>query len=238
MNRKLKMAALLAAALLTACGGSEKEEPPQVYVVGEDSLPSLNALVTLDEDVQFQQTVGEDGETITYAYSGLTDGAQTAQDYADALEQDEECRIGADEATGGTADFSAASGQAVAVRSATDPEQMLVLTIQWEESSCSVTPTLAQAADLSWTQPEAITLEEAVAYMKGLSPSYLGLSGTTDQYNFIPQEGTALLDDQPCLCINAYLISTHQIEQSYLLTVPDMQVYRLDRQTGQATPLG
>ena len=67
----IKTAALLLAVLLmlTACGGSPKEEPPQVYVIGEDSLPSLNALVTLADDISFTQSTGEDGETITYTYS-------------------------------------------------------------------------------------------------------------------------------------------------------------------------
>ena len=236
----IKTAALLLAVLLmlTACGGSPKEEPPQVYVIGEDSLPSLNALVTLADDISFTQSTGEDGETITYTYSGLEDSAKTAQEYATALESDYECSIGADETTGGTADFTAVPGQAVAICSATDPAQMLVLTIQWEETSCSVTPSLAQAADLSWSQPEAITLEEATAYVESLPASYLQLSGSMDEYNVIPQEGTVHLDDKPCLCINIYLAATHQFQNSYLLTLPDMEVYLLNRETGEATPLG
>ncbi len=238
MAIKTKAAALLLAVLLTACGGSQKEEPPQVYVLGEDSLPSLNALVTLEEDVQFEQSASEDGETITYRYSGITDTAQTAQDYTTALETDYECEIGAAEATGGEADFSAMPGQAVAIRTATDPEQVLVLTIQWDETSCSVTPSLAQAADLSWSQPEPITLEEAIAYMKSLSPSYLGLTGSMDEYTVIPQEGIVHLDGTPCLCINIYLAQTHQFQHSYLLTLPDMEVYLLDRETGEASRLG
>ena len=238
MKRMTKAAALLLAALLTACGSSEKQEPPQVYVVGEDSLPSLNALVTLDEGFQFQQSVGEDGETITYVYSGLSDGAGTAQAYTEALETDYECQIGADAQTGGTADFTAASGQAAAIRSATDPAQTFVLSIQWEESSCSVTPSLVQTADLSWPQPDTVTLEEAVAYVKSLSPAYLGLTGSMDDYNVIPQDGIVMLDDRPCLCVNVYLAQTHQIQHSYLLTLPDLQVYLLDRTTGEASPLG
>lgn len=238
MKRVTKAAALLLAALLTACGGSEKEEPPQVYATGEDSLPSLNALVTLDEGFQFQQTVGEDGETLTYTYSGLTDGASTAQAYAEALESDYECRIGADVKTGGTADFTAATGQAAALRSAADPEQKYILSIQWEETSCSVTPSLAQASDLSWQDPSPVTLEEAVEHIKSLSPSCLGLTGSMDDYKVIPQDGTVMLDDMPCLCINVYHLQTHQIANSYLLTLPDLQVYLLDRETGQASPLG
>ena len=42
--------------LLAGCGGSDKEEPPQNYTLGESSLPALSTLVTLGDDVQFQQT--------------------------------------------------------------------------------------------------------------------------------------------------------------------------------------
>ena len=63
MKRAIKLAApLLAALILSACGGDAKE-PPQSYVLEENSLPSLNALVALEDGVEFEQTAGEEGGT-------------------------------------------------------------------------------------------------------------------------------------------------------------------------------
>ena len=76
-------------------------------------------------------------------------------------------------------------------------------------------------------------------YMESLSPAYLGLSGSSmEQYTVIPQDGLVRLDEQACLCVNVYLSETHQFQQSYLLTLPALQVYSLDRTTGHATLLG
>ena len=241
MKRMVKAAApLLAAALLLAgCGGgSDKEEPPQNYSLGESSLPALSTLVTLGDDAQFGQTEDEDAGTVTYVYSQLTSGSQTAQDYTQALEEDYDCLILADQETGGTPDFSASSGQALAALETEDSDDVLLLTIQWEDTSCSVTPSQTAKEDLPQPQSESITLDEAVAYMKSLPPSYLGLSGSSmDQYTILPQDGTVMLDDKLCLCLNVYLTENHRFEQSYLLTVPELQVYRLDRETGEAAPL-
>ena len=58
MKHMAKAAAPLLAVilLLAGCGGSGKDTPPQSYTLGDSSLPSLNALVTLEDGVQFQQT--------------------------------------------------------------------------------------------------------------------------------------------------------------------------------------
>ena len=232
-------APLLAAVLLLAgCGGSDKEEPPQDYSLGESSLPALSTLVTLGDDTQFQQAEDKDAGTVTYTYSQLTSGSETARDYTQALEQDYDCRILADLESGGTPDFSASSGQALAAQESEDSDDVLLLTIQWEDTSCSVTPSQTTKEDLPQPQSQSLTLDEATDYMKSLSPSYLGLSGSSmDQYTVLPQDGTVMLDDELCLCFNVYRTEDHRFEQSYLLTVPDRQVYRLDRETGQATPL-
>ncbi len=241
MKHMAKAAAPLLAIilLLAGCGGSGKDTPPQSYALGDSSLPSLNALVTLEDGVQFQQTQDEEAAAPTYVYSQLVSGGQTAQAYAKALEEDYSCLILADQDTGGTPDFSASSGQALAALEQEDSEDVLLLTIQWEDTSCSVTPSQTTKEALPQSQSDAITLEEAVDCLKRLPPSYLGLSGSSmDQYTVLPQEGTVLLDGKSCLCLNVYLTQTHQFQQSYLLTVPDLQVYRLDRATGQASPLG
>lgn len=238
MKRILRAALPIAAAalLLSACSAN-KEEPPQSYTLGDNSLPSLTALVSLD-DVQFKTTDGEN-DTVTYVYSKLSSGGETAQAYAQALETDYSCTLAADAETSGAPDFSSESGQVLAGEKLEDSTQIFLLTIQWEETSCSVTPSLAEEDALPQEEPQSLTLQEAIDYVTSLSPSYLGLQGSSmEQYTVLPQDGTVLLDNQPCLLLNIYQTSDHQLQGSYLLQVSTMQVYHLDRSTGEVTPVG
>lgn len=236
MKQLIKAAApLLAVLLLTACGGSK--EPPQEYTLEEEIIPSLTALVTL-ENVQFEETTGED-DAVTYVYSGLSNSGEIAKEYTQALESDQQCTIATDSETSGAPDFTASSGQALAAKELEDSEQLFLLTIQWEETSCSVTPSLADADAMPQPQEDqSITLDEATALLEAMSPSQLGLTGSSmSEYLVYPQEGTVLLDDQPCLLLNVYAATDHQYRGSYLLTVPARQVYKLDRATGEVSPL-
>lgn len=226
---------LTALLLLTGCGGGDNETAlPDSYTVGGDSSPSLSSLVTLNEDAQFQQTQDEESDSVTYFYSQLTSGSETAQSYTQALETDCGYTIESDSA-GGPVDFSAASGQVLAIHDTEDPEKVLLLTIQWEESSCSVTPSLTEADELA--QPEPVTLKQAVERIKSVPPEQLGLSGQTEDYLFIPQDGTVLLDNQSCYCVNVYQRQPYQFLDSFLLSLPDLHIYRLDRDSGQAIPV-
>lgn len=233
------IAALMAAVLLlSGCGDKTKTEPPQNYALGDSSLPSLNALVDLGTEYQFTLNRDEDSGEEEYVYTGLTDAGACAQEYTQTLESEWECRIGSSETDANPPDFFAEEGQALAVLDTEDPDSLFLVTIRWEASSCTVVPSLGASADLSWSQEEPITLKEAVEYMEGLTPSQLGLPGSSmKDYEVFAQEGTAFLNDEPCLCMNVYRTSDHQLAQSYLLTVPGLQVYRLDRQTGEAYPL-
>lgn len=220
--------------LLAGCGGGGEAALPDSYTVGEESPPALNALVTLNSDAQFQQTQDEESDSVTYLYSQLTSGSETAQTYTQALETDCGYTIEPD-AAGGSVDFSASSGEVLAVHDTEDPEEVLLLTIQWEETSCSVTPSLTPADQFS--QPETVTLKEAAEQLQSVPLEQLGLSGNREDYLFVPQDGTVLLDDQPCYCVNVYQRQPYQFRESFLLTLPDLQVYRLDRDSGQAVPL-
>lgn len=236
MKQLIKAAApLLAVLLLTSCGGSK--EPPQEYTLEEETIPSLTALVTL-ENVQCEESTGED-DAVTYVYSGLSNGGEIAEKYTQALESDQQCTIATDSETSGAPDFTASSGQALAAKELEDSDQLFLLTIQWDETSCSVTPSLADADAMPQPQEEqSITLDDATAFLEALSPSQLELSGSSmDEYLVYPQEGTVFLDDQPCLLLNVYTATDHQYQSSYLLTVPALQVYKLDRATDQVSRL-
>lgn len=235
MKQLMKAAApLLAALLLTSCGGSK--EPPAEYTLGEDTLPSLTALVTLD-GVKFEETTGED-DTVTYVYSNLSSGGEAVKEYTKALEADNDCTIATDSKTIGAPDFTASSGQALAAQQLEDSEQLFLLTIEWEDTSCSITPSLADEDAMPKEKPQTITMDQAVKKLEGMTPSALGLTGSSmEEYLIYCQEGTVYLDNQPCLLLNAYAATDHQYRGSFLLTVPAMEIYKLDRATGEASLL-
>lgn len=232
MKKPLSAAALLLSALLLcSCGG--KPTPPQSYDVEGGTLPSLTELVTL-EDVQFETSAGEEGEE-TYVYSKLSSGGESVKSYTEALESEYECTIATDKDTPGAPDFSAESGQALVGKPLEDSEQILLLTIEWEETSCSITPSLADADALPKQEDQSITLEEAVELLQRSSPDFLGLPGSSmDEYLIYPQEGTVYLDEHLGLLLNVYSAADHRFQGSYILTVPNMDIYLLDRETGQA----
>ena len=238
MNKMLKNTMLLAGAIALA-GCSSAPEPPVDYTAGESSLPAINELVELEETFAFDETTNDDG-TVVYSYSELPSGMQTAQAYAEALKESWNCRILSDLETGSDASFSLASGQAVAVCETDGGEEDMVLTIQWGQNFCSVTPSLMDSSEVPapTPSPTTVTLEEAVDELMSFSPQQLGLSGESmEEYLAFAQDGTVLLDNTPCICVNVYLAQTHRFEETYLLTLPNLSVFRLDRASGQAVAL-
>lgn len=234
MKIAAKASILLAVLFLAGCGGSDSDFPAQ-YTIDNGQSPSLSALVSLPSEVQFQQT--ELDGVLSYVYSPLDCGGDTAKEYTQRLEQDYHYSI---DNTSSTNDFSAPSGQVLAVpeTQAEADQTGLLLDIQWDEHSCSITPSPPTQADSSQETITSVTLSEAVAYMKSLSTSTLGLPGESiDLYSIYPQQGIVLLEDQPSLCINVYRKQTGQFEKSYLLTLSDYHLYALDRTTGQASPI-
>lgn len=237
MKGTLWAAALLTAALLlTSCGG--KAEPPQEYTLGEDTLPSLTALVE-QEGVEFEESAGED-DVVTYVYSKLEHSGEAAKTYTETLEKDYDCTIATDSKTSGAPDFTASSGQALAARALEDSDQLFLLTIQWEDDACSVTPTLAdQDAMPQEAEQQLVTMEEVIDLLEKKTPAALNLTGTSmEEYLVYAQEGLVHLDDQAALLLNVYAATDHQYRASYLVTVPAMKVYQLNRATGEVTALG
>lgn len=258
MNRAMKMGfCLLSVLVLSACGQNEASTPsqtPESYTLGEGTLLSLDTLLPLGDDYKFEEISDAKEDTVSYVYTQLSNGSQVAQAYARALVKDWECDLQAE----GSVDFSHESGLAKLIQDMEGTGRQLYITIQWDETSCTVTLSLTKTgtgtetetgtetntgtesgtASESPTPSGPITLGEAVSYMESLSPSFLGLPGDSmDQYIVLCQEGTVYLNQAPCLLLNAYQKEDHKFESSYLLTVPGLQVYQLDRETGEATAL-
>lgn len=238
MRKYIKAAAflLMLPLVLAGCGA---KEPPENYTVGEsgeDTVPSLNVLVPTEE-VQWSTEEGEDGTT-SYQYTDLTSGAETAQTYTKALEDVYDFTALSQDGKEflEEPDFSADSGDILLAKESQSGSGLFQVALSWGETSCTVTPSYDQEAQLPSEESSAMTLDEAAEYLKSFSPATLGLEGADmSGYDVLPEEGVAMLDQMPCICLNVYKKEDHQYCATYLIAEPNRQVYRLDRNTGIAS---
>lgn len=239
-------AALAAAALLlptSGCGRNQEqdqgEQMPEAYVTQGVEVPSLDQAVGLF-DVEYSKQSDSEAGTDTYSYSALKEGGgQAVSDYATILEDDQGFSVITEDGTITDApDFSSQSGTVVLGKEEGEGEGVLRLDISWEEDSCSVTVSLQSDMQIQQgTQPQPLTMEEAVDLLEGMQAQKLGLSGSTSEYSFYPEEGLVSVDGQMCLEVNAYLTATHQIQGTYLVAQEGGSVYRLNRGSSQVTQL-
>lgn len=227
----------LAFLLLAGCGG-DAPQPVESYAAGVDNLPALNQLVTLQDKFKYETTVDDDG-IVSFHYEALTSGKEVAQAYAEDLVNDQQCVLLDEEGQllpeGQEFDDT---GTVVAAKESETGEGLFQLSISWDETSCTISPKLEEGATLPQKQEDAMTLAEAVTYFQTLSPASLGLEGTDmSGYLVFPEDGLSVLDGTTCLSLNVYTADTHQYVATYLLGEPGRQVYRLDRETGEATLL-
>ena len=235
----LAFGAAMMLAVLTACGG-DKEPAPTAYAVNDDSLPSLSEIVPLGED--FQWSVEEDEEGVcTYTYEALeSSGAETVQAYTEDLRNNHQCTLLTEDGSARADDsvLSAETGTVVAAMESATADGLFQLSLTWDETSCSVTPTFQEGAKIPAEEASSMTLEEAVDYLRSFSPATLGLSGSDmSDYDIFSQDGLVFLNDQPCLCLNVYRLTDHQYQATYLLAGSNNEIYRLDRETGQVYSL-
>lgn len=220
---------LLCGAMLSGCGG---DKLPDTYSVGEESLPSLTALVTLDKTPQCAEQT--EGDTTSYCYTELDAPVQAVTDYRSALESDYDCvPLSADGARLAQDETLSDQGELILARES--ESGLFQLDLTWDDTSCTVTPSF----DAGGTLPEesaSMTMGEAVDYFRSLPPSALGLPGESmSDYSIFCEDGLVLLDGAPCLCLNVYQDGSYQ--GSFLFSPSDKSIYQLDRSTGQSRPL-
>lgn len=219
-RQKLRFLCALAAMLcITACG--DDPQPPASYTSGETSLPSLTELVELPEDSQYEETQDEESGTSSYTYSGLENSGETVKEYTDLLTKDYNCTLVQQ------ADFSNASGTVVAGIDSEAGDGMMKLSIDWDEQSCTVTPSFTEGESVTNTA-EPMSLQEILTFFHTISADYLGLDPNAS-YSIIPEDGVVMVDDMPCICLDVYYTDTHQIAGTYIISQQCDHVYRLDR---------
>lgn len=222
--------------LLAGCGGTP--QPVESYSAGEDSVPALNQVVTLDDGFQYGTSENDEGAT-SFQYTALTSGSQVAQAYAKDLVDKEQCVLMDTDGQLLPDDYSFPdSGTIEAAKESSDETGLFQLSISWDSTTCTISPALVEGGQLPQKEDSSMTLEEAVVYLESLPPSYLGLDGTDmSDYIVFPEDGLSVLDDKPCLCLNVYSADAHQYVATYLIAEPGRQIYQLDRETGEAHPL-
>ena len=125
-------------------------------------------------------------------------------------------------------DFTQESGTVLVGLDGLEEDTLCLLTIRWEEQSCSITPELRERAQIH--TEESLTVAEAVEELKNKGTVLLGLPGdNVDQYLFLPKDGVVLVDDRPCFQINVYGAEDHQIAVVYMLSETGDKLYRLDQ---------
>ena len=110
---------------------------------------------------------------------------------------------------------------------------------EWTEEICTVTADLVDGKvknppePVSPAGPMGLSTEQMMDYIQSLSPSVLGLEGTSmEDYDLLIQDGSVLIDGIPCVRINAYRIDsqtgTNEIGGNYFLSLDGSHLYRLD----------
>lgn len=220
---------LLCGAVLSGCGGPKL---PETYSAGEESLPSLTALVTLDKTPQCAEQT--QGDTTSYCYTELDAPVQAVTDYRSALETDYDCvPLPADGARLARDETLSDQGELILARES--ESGLFQLDLAWDAASCTVTPSFEAGGTLP-EESASMTMDEAVDYFRSLPPSALGLSGESmSDYSVFCEDGLVLLDGAPCLCLNVYRDGSYR--GSFLFSPSDKSIYQLDRSTGQSRPL-
>lgn len=236
----------------------EPVELPLMYTMGETEVHALpvwgESTVYLEEqEMPVQADTGEDGgedaqeealepTAVTYRYEGLSSPGTLAGVYTTLLTADDIGFSQVDEELTRIKEPEPLPVEAGSVRLAKNaPEDGKALSIQmeWTEEICTVTADLVDGRvknppePVSPVGPMGMSADQMIDYMLSLNPSVLGLEGTAmEGYDFMMQDGSVLIDNIPCVRINAYQINsqtgTNEIGGNYFLSLDGSHLYRLD----------
>lgn len=232
----------------------EPVELPLMYTIGETEVHALpvwgESTVYLEEqEVPAAESAGEDGEeetpeptAVTYRYEGLSSPGTLASVYTTLLtakdvgfsQVDEELvRIKEPEA------LAVEAGSVCLAKNAPEEGKALSIQMDWTEELCTVTADLVEGRvknppePVSPMGPMGMSAEQMIDYMQSLNPSVLGLEGSTmEGYELLMQDGSVLIDGNPCVRINVYQVDsqtgTNEIGGNYFLSLDGGHLYRLD----------
>ena len=230
--------------ILTACEKT-KLDLPAAYELSGTSLKSLTEVVGADEakaELSEMETADQSGESdnaadsgiCTYDYDKLSSGSTAASAYASYLTNTEMEFVCVDEngkKTTVAPDYTDETGEASFARKDKESNEVLTVHISWSDTECKIVLTSAQTSD--GEENVEMTNNDAVSYLKSLSPADLGLTGTSmNEYTIYPMDSIVQVDGMPCLKLRVY--QDHPPENSnrligtYLFAGDQKHLYKLE----------
>lgn len=247
-NTKRKLIVLLLAlvmCLLTACGKDEPEEQlpeeelalvPNAYFVGSQSLIAVEA----ERGVTLSELHATETGAFVYTYVGFEIVNESVQNYVTRLMETENGFKIVDGETFRAAsapDFTQPEGT-VSLSKPADNEKITVIRLDWSADQCVASISIEDAPVEEPKKPSTnknsigLTHTGAMDYLKGLSPSVLGLEGESmEEYNIYIMTGLTYVDGEACLHIKIYSdnndVGTNVHVGTYFMSGNAERIYRL-----------
>lgn len=131
------------------------------------------------------------------------------------------------------------SGSVRLAKNAPEDGKAMCILLEWTEELCTVTMDLVDGRVKSPPAPETpmgpmgMSVDQIMDYMGSLNPAVLGLEGTSmENYDLMMQDGSVLIDGNPCVRVNAYEIDqrtgTNTIGGNYFISLDGGHIYKLD----------
>ncbi len=223
---------MLLLCLLAGCGKEKELTPPEAYQMGEDSVP---ALALPEEGGKLsEETQDEEAATTSYTYTELTAPGGVVETYAALLTGEENgfSVVTAELEPCEAPDYAAESGSIIMAKNASESGKVVQIAVNWSEEGCDVTVS-GPSGTIKEPEVEPMTVKEAVEYLESMSPSVLGLSGSSmAAYHIYPVMGTVMVGEVACIQLNVYSMDnpehTNHIAGAYLLTGDGAHLYRID----------
>lgn len=239
-------------------------ELPEQFEVGEVKVSAPQPLIAAN--VQAIKSV-----RVVYTYVDLTDaGAEVANYVSDLVSKEGLYVVDEEFVRTDAPDFTVPEGEVLLAKNlpkaetkvpaegqsegasapAAEPVDMvLTVRLSWEPGTCVIVGdqeegqvTNPPRGNNSPSSGATMSLNGALDYVKGLSPSVLGLSGESmDDYKVYALEGSAMVNGMPCIRMKVYSRDnpkgTNELAGSYLLSNDGQHLYQLDEVAGKVTEL-
>lgn len=184
----------------------------------------------------------EEPTVVGYRYEGLSSPGTLAGVYITLMTQED---VGFSQVDGELTRIkepeepALESGTVRLAKNAPEEGKAMCILLDWTEELCTVTMDLVDGRvkdppePVTPAGPMAMSADEMIDYMGSLPPSVLGLEGSSmEGYDLLMQDGSVLIDGNPCVRINAYQTDsqtgTYEIGGNYFLSLDGAHLYRLD----------
>lgn len=249
-------------------GGDSGEEPleeplpkkgVQEYVVGEDSVPSLDTILEEGEGQLIalrspgkskgDASTGVD-DRFTYIYE-LNNFADVMNRYKNLLTGSEQGFVITDETylvQEEIPEIQDAEGVFIFVRGAAEEGHLFQLVIGWSKASANLAVRVsAPEGKISYPKKEVeapnksepSSVSKQMDELRSMSPTHLGLPGNSmEEYTIFPVDGFVKVDGIDCRRFNVYQNgNSGSIAGTYLLSVDGEHVYVLDPSSNKVSTI-